>query len=289
MDKVASVLADMNLDFTSYSRIAEESFGSEVYLVELKNLQIVLKFSNDSTKFWRELKTIDYLCEHFAVPTILSLKEPQEGMHGALLMQKIPGRPMSANQMTPRLAQQCGTLLGKLHSIPMGKLGYFHKDGFEKIPFNNWWEYRKNLVLGPWTQAIESTVDQDFLSKAKKFLNSHYDSSPVSSNCFIHCDFRPGNVMADGNEVTGLIDFESARTGDPAYDFIKFYEEIGSKQDLWQSFLNGYSKIKALPELEKSLSYYLFELNYGFLRWALGRSDHKLFNERLVAAKSLLG
>ncbi|MFD7522241.1 phosphotransferase [Paenibacillus chitinolyticus] len=31
--------------------------------------------------------------------------------------------------------------------------------------------------------------------------------------CIVHMDFRPGNILVNGNKVTGIIDFESARGG----------------------------------------------------------------------------
>ncbi|WP_244188406.1 phosphotransferase [Paenibacillus kribbensis] len=32
-------------------------------------------------------------------------------------------------------------------------------------------------------------------------------------------DFRPGNILVNGNEVAGIIDFESARGGSSEIDF----------------------------------------------------------------------
>ncbi len=288
MEKVASILSRLDVDFCSHARITDESFASEVYLIESQDNQKILKFSHSSIKFWRELKTIEFLIDRLPVPKILSHIDPEEKMNGAILMLRMPGKPISSERLDSNMAEKCGILLGQLHSIPSEKLGSFQKEGFEVSSFRNWWDYRKDLVLGSWTKLIESKVDQDFLKRSKKFLNSYYDSFSEAENCFIHCDFRPGNIMADFGNVIGLIDFESSRTGDAAYDFIKFHEEIGNNDNLWNSFLNGYSSIKNLPELGKSLLYYEFELNYGFLQWAIARSDQRLFEERLSIAKSIL-
>jgi len=42
------------------------------------------------------------------------------------------------------------------------------------------------------------------------------DEAPV---CLIHGDWRTTNVLSDGNAVTGVVDWEGARGGDPAFDF----------------------------------------------------------------------
>jgi Ser/Thr protein kinase RdoA (MazF antagonist) len=288
MDKISTVLAGMNIKFDSFSRITAESFGSEVYLVQTDNGPRILKFSHNEGKFWREIKTIEFLQTNILVPKIISTTHPKSGMNGAILMEKIPGKAISAKDFTKGLAEGCGEILGQLHSMPVSGLGSFEKDGFKAYAFSRWWDYRKDLVLGAWTEIIEPTVDPEILKKSKAVLNSYYEKFHSEENCLIHCDFRPGNILAH-TSVTGIIDFESARTGDAAYDFIKFHEALFKNENgFWQSFLNGYSKFKSLPDLENLIPYYEFELNYGFLYWATSRSDKKLYEERLANVKKLL-
>lgn len=288
MDKVTGTLTRMKIEFQSFARIVDESFGSEVYLVQTDNGEKILKFSHNEGKFWREIKTIEFLEDHISVPKILSTASPEASHKGAILMEKISGKAISSESFTNELAESCGESLGRLHSIPVHGLGAFEKEGFKKYSFTNWWDYRKDLVLGAWTKGIESTVDSEILKKSKAILNSYYEKLQSDENCLVHCDFRPGNVLADST-VTGIIDFESARTGDGAYDFIKFHEALFHRPNgFWQNFLRGYSKFKSLPDLENLIPYYEFELNYGFLYWATSRSDQTLFEERLANVKKLL-
>lgn len=43
----------------------------------------------------------------------------------------------------------------------------------------------------------------------------------LTDHAGFHMDFRPGNILVNGNEVAGIIDFESARGGSSEIDFTK--------------------------------------------------------------------
>jgi aminoglycoside phosphotransferase (APT) family kinase protein len=43
--------------------------------------------------------------------------------------------------------------------------------------------------------------------------------APTGPPCIVHGDFRPANLMAADGEVTGILDWEMATTGDPLCDF----------------------------------------------------------------------
>ena len=40
----------------------------------------------------------------------------------------------------------------------------------------------------------------------------------VRSGALAHCDFHYENILQDGGRLSGLLDFEWAISGDPAYD-----------------------------------------------------------------------
>ncbi len=288
MEKVERILRQLQVDFISYHRIKDESFASEVYFVETTEKPKILKFGHSKIKFWRELRTLEFLRGQVPVPELISSLPPDTEINGVMLMEKVPGKPIARTELEPILVEKCGALLGKLHSIPVSSIGDFEESGFTTVPFSKWWEYRKDLVMGAWTKTIESKVGDDFLERSKRFLENFYAGQSATENCFVHCDYRPGNVLHENGTPTAVIDFESARTGDPAYDFIKFHEVMGHDPNLWNAFLNGYKSITTLPELSQTLNYYEFELNYGFLQWATARSDHQLFEERYALSKSLL-
>ena len=91
-----------------------------------------------------------------------------------------------------------------------------------------------------------------------------------------HYDFRLGNIL---NTPVGakLIDFESARTGETCYDFVKLWDDLKAHPKCWSVFLKGYASVRELPLVEKSLDYYAFDLQYGFLQWAIAHKKMDFF------------
>ena len=288
MSKVETILQRLQGHFAKYTRITEESFASEVYLVETAAGQRILKCAHSEIKYWRELKTLEFLKDQILVPSVLESIGPEPGFNGAMLMNRLLGDPLKFETVDSSTAKASGRLLAKLHLIPTEGLGYFQKDGFEKVPFENWWSYRRDMILGAWTRAIENRVDAKILKRVHTIFSRYYDSFDESSDCYIHCDYRFGNILAENGKITGLIDFESSRTGDPAYDFIKIHETIGNHPDLWGNFLKGYAELRPLPDLDKTIPYYELDLNFGFLQWAVLRGEEKLFQERLATLISLM-
>jgi aminoglycoside phosphotransferase (APT) family kinase protein len=288
MNQIESIFKKFQIDFTHYNRITEESFASEVYLVDMDEGQRILKLAHSETKYWRELRGLEFVSGHLSVPQVQKALAPEPGFNGALLMKKLDGHPLNLARLDPVIAKVCGHMLAKLHSIPVEGLGYFQKDGFEKVPFENWWSFRQDLVFGSWTKAIEKRMDPNVLKRIHNVFALYFENLKESQICFTHHDFRFGNILAENGNVSGVIDFESSRTGDPAYDFIKIHEAIGDHPELWESFLAGYSELRSLPDLNKTIPYYQLDLNYGFLQWAVLRGDENLFQERLTKLLELI-
>lgn len=288
MGKVEAILQIFPGRFSKATRITEESFASEVYLVESATEQRILKCAHNEAKYWRELRTLDFLKDHISVPAILEAVHPAPDFRGAFLMNRLAGRPLAAESIDRETVRACGRWLADLHSIPVEGLGSFQREGFERSSFGSWWAYRRDLIFGPWTRSIEGQIDAAILGKIHQAFSKYFEILQDTEICCLHADFRFGNILAENGQIIGLIDFESSRTGDPSYDFIKIYEALQSQPNLWNEFLDGYSERRSLPDLEKTLPYYELDLNFGFLQWAVLRNEKELFQQRLSKLVSLL-
>jgi len=288
MDKVKQALEKLKVNSIAHSRIKDESFASEVYSIQTDSDEFVLKFSHSEVKFWREFKTLEFLAGKIPVPEILQVLNPEDKMPGAIFMKRIEGKPIAPPNITPQVTKECGNLLAQLHKISFSDVGCFSSSGFEKYPFSSWWDYRKDLLFEKWTKVIETKVEPELIQKAKSVFQDFYKKFSDDRICLVHCDYRPGNLLLHSDHVNGIIDFESSRSGDRAYDFIKFFDVIGGELELWKSFLSGYSEIDQIPDLENLIPYYELDLNYGFLFWSIDRSDKQLFKNRLELFKKLL-
>ena len=93
---------------------------------------------------------------------------------------------------------------------------------------------------------------------------------------FIHMDFRPANIIIDGNKVAGVIDFESVRFGSTEIDFTKIYHDfLRFDFNLYQAYQEGYNSIRPLIDLETVLPFYQFTDAFNSIGWCKRRGVEK--------------
>jgi aminoglycoside phosphotransferase (APT) family kinase protein len=108
----------------------------------------------------------------------------------------------------------------------------------------------------------------------------------------IHMDFRPANIIVDGNKVSGVIDFESVRFGSTEIDFTKLYRDfLRFDNTLFHAYQEGYNSIRSLIDLEVVLSFYRFTDSFNSIGWCKRRGIEKnavFLEENLVSLKNIL-
>lgn len=128
------------------------------------------------------------------VPTIV-----RRGMwqgRPVLLLSWLNGSPLiAAIQAHPRRIWQLGTAFGRMQAA------IHHLDTPPDMDAKHW---------------IEWAGDEPEL-KARLY------ALPSRKTKLIHLDYHPLNVMADGEHISGVIDWTNARAGDPRADFARTY------------------------------------------------------------------
>jgi aminoglycoside phosphotransferase (APT) family kinase protein len=287
---IKNILNQLGIKDASYRKIEEDSFGSNVYILSVNDSEVIFKLPYNSTKFFREVGVYNYLANTKLCPKLIDRVMPKDGHNGAILIEKNDGRSINESLITVVDAESFGELLAKFHSIDIKGLGNFTKDGFKLIDYKSWWDYRSDLLINVWGKRIQTRMDKKLFESCLSYLKEYYVrfQNKKSTPCLIHCDYRPANILKNKSGELSLIDFESTRSGDPGYDFIKMYESFGHDKKRWQAFQKGYADIKELPDLESLIPYYEFELNFGFLHWAMEHNDDVLFEDRLSTVKKLI-
>ena len=115
---------------------------------------------------------------------------------------------------------------------------------------------------------------------------------PSDGPSFIHMDFRPANIIVLGDNVSGVIDFESVRFGSTEIDFTKLYRDFLSfDYNLYQSYKEGYNTIRPLMDLEVVLPFYQFTDAFNSIGWCKRRGIEKhssFLTENLAILKRVL-
>jgi len=146
-------------------------------------------------------------------------------------------------------ARQAGQALGQAHrQLPTDISGTLTgtDEGIEieEIPWDR-------LLSDHMHSKIEylrrTAMDDHILDAAADILGSiEEDLDEPDRKGIIHLDYRPGNLMWDGEEVTAVLDWDNARAGDQLYDYvtseISFIENAphDRREDVREAFRDGY-------------------------------------------------
>jgi aminoglycoside phosphotransferase (APT) family kinase protein len=190
-------------------------------------------------------------------------------------------RDRSLDPVLPALAERLGRELARIHRIRPGHPGLdFLPSCEDSRPGCQIAVFRRYLDTYPMPRPV--------LEWAMRWLETH---APEPVECVLcHHDFRTGNYLVAGGELTGILDWEFAGWGDPHEDigwfcsrgwrFARLDREAGGIADR-ASFYRGY-------ERESGRAIDLVRVHYwevmASLRWAviaLQQSDrHRLSGER---------
>ncbi len=166
--------------------------------------------------------------------------EKEQATEGWLVMRRLPGEPLQQVLQTAgpagnrtSLLTKLGKFVAKLHAqaIPPGL-------AVEPIP---WLEFmldlgETGLPLGLW-EGSRARLEE---------LKAHRPL-PVAPR-LIHGDMFLDNVLTDGIEITGLIDWAFGGVGDPRYDLVLAMDDLSASDQ--QAFLQGYGMATALGSFE---------------------------------------
>jgi aminoglycoside phosphotransferase len=260
----------------------EESYSSVVRILTLDSGErLVLKIPFVQRKLFRELYALQHLQGELPVPKIIDYWIRDDGSPGALLLSLLPGNVITG-KVSIELANGLGVLLGRLHAHSLEWYGEVYRPTEESS--TAWWALLRN-TFERWQPFCAGVLPGDMFQKALDGYDRLYASLPQPDGpCWTHFDYRPGNVLVQGSQVSGLIDFESARGGSADLDFVKIQNEVW---DAWpgtrQAFLHGYGSVRELPDLERTLPFYTLHNAFGGIAWCVRRSriDDPFFVENM--------
>lgn len=268
-----------------------ESYSSKVCSLVLQdNEKVILKIPYSKDKLIKEYKMLQLLEGRIPTPKILDFWEGDDEIPGALLLSYIDGEPITYN-ITDKTAYQMGELLAKLHSIRIERdmLG----DAYELIytEKDEWW-----MIIREWfedcVEDCKKILNAKLLDKCIRLFDFYYEDLPEPDYpSIVHMDYRPGNILIKDSNVTGLLDFETARIGSADVDFSKMKLFVW---DLYpntrEEFLSGYSTIRKLPNFEKTLPFYLLFNTFTGVGWCVhrGKINNNFCNQNIVKLKEII-
>ena len=148
-------------------------------------------------------------------PDILWVFKPEDCLGDGFIMEWLDGETLGArivrdpalDAIRPRLAEQCGEILARIHAIDLNASGLASRLSLmspEQYVRQTWQGYQ---ALG---------TPQPMIDFSARWLLEHLPTTTEPR--LVHNDFRNGNIMVSANGVIAVLDWEIAHIGDPMRD-----------------------------------------------------------------------
>jgi len=154
----------------------------------------------------REYRLLGYLAEaDFPAPRPLLLDQ-QGGPFGAptVVMSRVPGRPVCAPRDLADFLRQMATTLVQLHRLPTAGLGFLPD--------------QRTIYEPLLSQPVAS--DDPLQLAIGRAVREQWAVYPASDDrrTLVHGHYWPGNVLWSRQRLSGVIDWEQPRLGEPTKD-----------------------------------------------------------------------
>jgi aminoglycoside phosphotransferase (APT) family kinase protein len=148
-------------------------------------------------------------------PAIICLLEPADGLGAGFIMEWLEGetlgqRIVRAEELAairPRLARECGEILGRIHALDWRAAGLD-----AALPAVD----PATLVDETWEYYRQFNVPVPMIDYTWRWLRANLPTA--SRMTLVHGDFRNGNLMVTPDGINAVLDWELAHIGDPVRD-----------------------------------------------------------------------
>jgi GrpB-like predicted nucleotidyltransferase (UPF0157 family)/aminoglycoside phosphotransferase len=248
----------------------EDAMVATVFKIsEANHPDLILKVCSRKVDYLREVYFLRRFARILPVPSILKLAQPNDPIHGAILMECIEGDLLKAQAVNCSLATEIGSLLARIHqerTVGFGDLtdpAFLNKD--PKVYFKMKFEEGLGECQGHLPELL--------MEKCRHYFerDSHLLGS-VDGPCVIHSDFRPGNLIASEGRLKGIIDWSSAHSGFAEKDFYSLEFGQWSKDDNFKKlFLKGYGSIRPVPKYKPLMPFLALNRAVGVVGFTVKR------------------
>jgi aminoglycoside phosphotransferase (APT) family kinase protein len=230
--------------------------GNQNFMVRTASGAYVLK-AGDPTSLAAEAWACDRVrASGVPAPEIVALELDRATLAAPfLLMRCLPGAGVSEGHTALVAA---GRHLRVLHSLPADGYGFFHDAAgaspTPRGPYASWKEFTNEPALCLDELSAHAILRPRLADRLRIALDRHreavaYDGPPV----LLHGDLHPRHVFAEGDQLTGIIDWGDVCAGDPMFDLGRFSRADPASL---ARLLDGYGRREVDSELSIRLAVY---------------------------------
>jgi aminoglycoside phosphotransferase (APT) family kinase protein len=185
------------------------------------------------------------------VPRPFEIFAPEPGLHnGFILMEHVEGEPFGWLPEFPNrsLCRQLGAILADIHAVDLSTLATVRGSDVSTAEQTIADVAR---IEGSWRAA---GCADPVVEYALQWLRRHCDWANGARG-LVHGDYRPHNILRQGDTITAVLDWEHAKIGNPAEDLAYVREAVVSLWS-WEEFLDAYTSRGGVPPDERGLRFY---------------------------------
>ncbi|WP_410594461.1 phosphotransferase family protein [Amycolatopsis sp. lyj-23] len=196
---------------------------------------------------------------------------------GFLLMTEVPGTPWSQVPGTgPHLRRELGAIVAALHETTGAGFGYLQD------PLHpTWFSAFTAMVDAILADAVRYGVRLPRPAAEIAHLVRRHEPllELVTTPVLVHFDLWRGNILVDGDRVSGIVDAERAFWGDPVAEFVS----LTLFHDLDAPLLEGYGRARFDAPARRRLTLYRVYLGLIMLVEMVPRHDTDADRARFVS------
>jgi len=236
----------LNLQTATFSRVEhEDAMVAIVYrITQPDGKQFILKICDRINDYLREVHFLKLFANKVPVPKIIQTVQPAGRVHGAILMECLPGTLLQPKELTEPLAFEIGRCLALIHLNRLPGYGDPIQDNLSNDP-RVYFSMKFEEGLDECTNFLPVRL----IEKCHLYYETHLDLlKSVDGPCVVHRDFRPGNLMVHEGKLQGIIDWAGARASFTEEDFCSLeHGEWSNNLSNKKSLLAGYATVRPVP------------------------------------------
>lgn len=209
---------ELSKDWKNVAPISKGWSSDKKYLVETADDKLQLLRISDIDAYEAKKKEYEIITKYSQLGINMSMPIEfgicNEGKNVYMLLSWVEGRdleevlPELSEQEQYKLGRQAGTILRKIHSIPLDPAD---------VPATTKREKKLTQLARYEESNVRISSDEIAVAYVKENINSIWQKTPV----YMHGDFHPGNLIYMQDGSIGVIDFNRWEVGDPYEEFYK--------------------------------------------------------------------
>ena len=230
----------ITLDRSSVALCATQGFNSRVYSAHSNMGEVIVHITKPieeqiRQRVWEKMEGVSFILlknKELPVAKIIHSERRDDGTF-LLVQQKLLGDPFGKRVLLdgdfvdewggPSLSvsTQIETILATLHSVSVPGFGPIVKEGKSaKGKYESWGDFL-DTEFPLWLASVATKETPEFVTQLESYFATNRSSFIYDEGSLVHGDAtNPSNILGSEGKVTGLIDFEWAISGDPAWEFV---------------------------------------------------------------------